>query len=81
MTVNSKDWTCSKSKNYYVMSKKEYTAYSPLPSKKISPSDTRSITIKVKSEALTAVYDLEHKHDIRCRKRKVKEDLPSTNHL
>ena len=75
MTVNSKGWTYSKLKNRYVMPKKEYAVYPPLLSKKISPSDARSITIKVKGEALTAVNDLEHKHDTRCRKKKSERRL------
>ena len=33
-------------------------------------SDARSITIKVKGEALASVNDLKHKHDTRCRKQK-----------
>ena len=48
--------------------------YIPLYRKK-APPDARSITIKVKGEALTAVNDLEHKHDTRCRKKKSERRL------
>ena len=44
------------------------TQHTPLCRQKKLPSDARSITIKVKSEALTAINNLEHKHDTRCRK-------------
>ena len=48
--------------------------YIPLDRKK-APPDARSITIKVKSESLTAINDLEHKHYTRCRKKKSEKRL------
>ena len=54
------------------MSKKEYAAYPPLPSKNI---DFRCEVNHNQSEALIAVNDLKHKHDTRCRKKKSERRL------
>ena len=67
MTENSKVWTYIHKNNCYVAPTKDYAVY-PLCRQKKSPSDARSINIKVKCEALTAVNNLENKNDTICRK-------------
>ena len=68
--------------NYHVESKKDYATHPSIPSEK-SLSDARSITIKVKSEALTSVNNLEHNHNTRRKKQKSEKRLtinpPSLN--
>ena len=65
---NSRGWTYSNSKNCYVAPGKDYASYPPLPSRKKSASAGKSITIKVKSEALTPTNNLQYTHNTRCRK-------------
>ena len=72
---NSSGWTYSSSKNCYVAPTKDYASYPPLPSRKKSSSICKSITIKVKSEALTPANNLQHTHDTRCRKQKSERRL------
>ena len=72
---NSRGWTYSNSKNCYVAPGKNYASYPPLPSGKKSSSEVKSITIKVKSEALTPANNLLHTHDTRCRKKKSERRL------
>ena len=72
---NSRGWTYSSSKNCYVAPAKDYASYPPLPSRKKSASAGKSITIKVKSEALTPANNLLHTHDTRRRKKKSERRL------
>ena len=73
---NLSDWTYSSSKKCYVAPVKDYASYPPLPSrKKKSFSAGKSITIKVKSEALTPANNLQHTHDTICRKQKSERRL------
>ena len=72
---NSRGWTYSSSKNCYVKPGTDYASYPPLPSRKKSSSAVKSITIKVKSEALTPANNLLHTHDTRCRKKKSERRL------
>ena len=57
MTENAKGWAYSHKNNCYVATKKTIQ-YTPRFHKKQSSSDAKSITIKVKSEALTSVKNL-----------------------
>ena len=70
---NLKGWTYSNSKNCYVAPGKDYASYPPLPSGNKLSSAVKSITIKVKSGALTPAHNLLHTHDTRCRKKKIEK--------
>ena len=63
-------WNYSDIDNCMVRGPGDTTDFPPLPRMKPkSLSAAKSITIKTKSEALTAARNLEHTHDTRCRKK------------
>ena len=71
------DWKYNTEENFMVKQPGNTTEFPPLPRMKLKLSSAgKSITIKVKSEALTPANNLQHTHDTGCKRRLTIEPQP-----